>query len=479
MSEDRERDYTEELVNKYEQMLANKQSLYFDIEEFEEIIDFYCDLNKFHKALRVIQYAYTLFHENTQMLLREGQILSAIGHLNKALAKMKVLEKMESTNEEVLLTMSSIYSQQREHNKSIELLKRALALGNPEFENDIYLEIALEYENLDRFDKAIEILHEALKKNVENETLLYELAFCYEVSDRHAESLEYYEMFIEKFPFSFPAWYNKANALQRLGEFDEAVESYDYCLAIQDDFTPAYYNKAHTLFKMERYQDAIHVFEETYTYEQPQSPLYCHIGECFEKLNEPDKAIFYYKKSIQTDENFADAYLGLGLMCDIQENTLEGIQYIERATELEPDNPDYQLFLVELLKKLDRWDEAEAITELLISRFPENEDVWLDHSDLFFERGEVKKAIQILNEGWKKCPQSSELGYRKVAYLMEAGDTKEAEELLFRVFLHNPEGMEDLVEYYPEVTVLSLYAELIKQRILIREELKQHKKRGN
>src|SRR5687767_4702637 len=107
MSEEhRERDYTEELVHKYEQMLAKQQSLYFDIDELEEIIDYYCDENRFHKAIRVIEYGYVLFPENTTMLLREGQILSAMGHLNKALARLKLLEKIESNNEEMLLTMS-------------------------------------------------------------------------------------------------------------------------------------------------------------------------------------------------------------------------------------------------------------------------------------------------------------------------------------------------------------------------------------
>ena len=95
MSEDnRDHDFTEELVNKYEQMLTNNESYYFDIDEFEEIIDFYCDQNRFNKAIKVIEYAYSLFPDNTSRLLRESQILSAMGHLNRALAKLKMLEDL-------------------------------------------------------------------------------------------------------------------------------------------------------------------------------------------------------------------------------------------------------------------------------------------------------------------------------------------------------------------------------------------------
>ena len=113
---------------------------------------------------------------------------------------------------------------------------------------------------------------------------------------------------------------------------------------------------------------------------------------------------------------------------------------------------------------MDRFAEAEAITESLIVRFPENEDVWLDHSDVLFEKGQIAQAIQIINEGWQKNPQSADLGYRKVAYLLELGEKQEAHELLFRMFMHDPEGLEELEEYYPNIKTDLLFIELTQQR---------------
>ncbi|MEZ4799106.1 MAG: tetratricopeptide repeat protein [Flavobacteriales bacterium] len=148
--DDRDQHNAEDLVNRYEKMVANDESYYFDIEEFEGIVDFYCDVNKFNQALNAITYAYTLFPENITLMLRESQILAGMGRLTKALARLKTLEKFEPQNQEVILTMASIYSQLREHKQAIELFKRALLLSGDEAEEDIYLEIALEYENMDR-----------------------------------------------------------------------------------------------------------------------------------------------------------------------------------------------------------------------------------------------------------------------------------------------------------------------------------------
>lgn len=466
MNEDnRDQHQAEDLVNRYEQMLANNASYYFDIDQLEEIVDFYCDNNKFAQALEVIVYAYTLFPENTSLMLREAQILAGNGQLTKALQRLRQLERFEPRNQEMYLTMASIYSQLREHAKAISLFKKSLEVGGDESEEDIYLEIALEFENMERFDKAVETLQDALQRQPQNETLLYELAYCFDVMDKSGEAVAYFEAFIEKHPFSFAAWYNLGNALQKGGKLDEALDAYEYCIAIQADFTPAYFNKAQTLFKKERYHEAIQAFEETYTYEPPQAAVYCHIGECFEKLGEADKAMFYYRKSIQTDEFYADAYVGMGVVLDMQGKTAESLELITRAMELEPDHPDYPLFLVEMLLKLKRGDEALEITTQLVQRFPDNEDVWLDHSDVLYERGDVVAAIQAVNEGWTRNPQSVAIGYRKVAYLLHAGQVDEGRDLMLRMYMNDPEGLEELGEYYPPVRNDLLYVDLLRQRL--------------
>jgi len=143
--------------------------------------------------------------------------------------------------------------------------------------------------------------------------------------------------------------------------------------------------------------------------------------------------------------------------------TIDAIPFIERAIEIEPENPDYHLFLIEFLKKLNRMDEAESIAETVIARFQENEDLWLDYSDIFFHRGEYDRALSIIQTGWQHCPQSNDLGFRQVVYLLLAGKTTDAEELMFRMAMRHPQGLNDLEEYFPDIRQNLLYVELRKQ----------------
>ncbi|MEY3397579.1 MAG: hypothetical protein RL220_173 [Bacteroidota bacterium] len=459
----RDQHYAEELVHRYEEMLARNESYYFDVDQFEEIIDYYVDSNKYPTALKVIEYAYSLFPDNTVMMLREAQILAETGLLTRSLNRLKILQKFEPRNEEVLLTMASIYSQLRDHHMAIQLYKKALECAGDELLEEISMEIALEYENMDRFDKALEVLHEALERQPENETLLYELAYCYEMSDKTSECIQYYSAFLDKYPYSFPAWYNLGNAYQKLEKLDDAIKAYDYCLAIQEDFVPAILNKAHALFKADRFEEAIKVFEESYVYEPPQAHTYCHVGECFEKLGELDKALFYYKKSIHTDEMYGDAYIGMGIVLDLLGKTAEGLRYMERAMELEPDNVDYQLFKAELHKKQKEFDTALVMYQSMIGKFEDNDEVWMDYADLFFQTGDMNQAMITIETGLLKVPQSADLGFRKSLYLLLQGKVAEAEELMRKYAALDHEGLAELKEYYPAISENQFFVELTRQ----------------
>lgn len=449
-----------DLIKRFEQMIQNNESYYFDVEQFEAIIDEYQSTLSYQKAIKALEYAYTLFPDNTSLILKEVQLLAGIGQLSKALSRLKVLEKFEPNNDEMLLTMAAVYSQLREHVKAIQYYQRALECCNEEEIDDIYLEVALEYENLERYDKAIDILKKAIRRSPENETLLYELAFCFDLAGLPAVCATFFQQFIDEHPYSFAAWYNMGNALQKLDKAEDAIEAYDYCLAIQHDFAPAYYNKAHALFKLERYQDALDVLEESYTIEPPQAPIYCHVGECFEKLGDYDKAMFYYNKSIQSDEYWADAYLGIGVVMDLQEKHMESLPFLDKAIALEPKNPDYALYKIEVLIKLKFFAEAQEIGEKLVKEFADNPDTWISLADVHYRSGDAQRALEIINEASLIHLGNSDVGYRRVVYLFETGHQVPAEELLQFLMSQDRQPLEDLEEYFPQILQLPLYITL-------------------
>lgn len=439
------------LVKRFEEMLESNASYFFDVDQFEVIVDFYSERNHVKKALHVLQYAQQLFPDSIQLLLREAQLFASSGKLSRAVPRLKNLLLFEPNNEEILMSLASVYSQLREHQKAIELLDHARKHADEELRDEIWIEMALEYENLNRFDKAIETLKEAIEVNPENETALYEINYCFDMADRYDEGALFFEGFIDEHPYSFPAWYNLGNAFQKLEKFPEALQAYDYCLVIEEDFAPAYANKANVLVKLERYAEAIAAYHELLEYDIPQANTFCYIGECHERIDQYDEADFYYKEALKIDEEFADAWVGLGVVADLRDMTDTALRYFRRAIEIEPENVDYLLLLAAAMRKVGMHSDAEELYVKIIQLDSNHPDAWLDHSDNAAQMGDYGRALDLIAEGMSQVEDPSELEYREVAYLYKAGKHKQAYTQLGLLLTRDAENSQSLLDYLPEI----------------------------
>ncbi len=437
-----------ELLARFEQMMQHNRSSFFDPDELEEIIDFYGENGDFSRLQSVVEFGLSIYPGNYMLLLKDAQALLSVGKITQGIQRLKKLEKIEKS-EELCLTLASVYSQQREHLKAIKYLRDALSFDGGENDAEIYLEMAFEYENLGRFDKAKDLLKEAIHKFGDNEMLLHELAYVFENLRGAAESVEYFSRLTDVNPYSYAAWYNLGNAFQSSDLIPSAIEAYDYCIAIQEDFTPAYYNKAHCLFKQENYLDSIRVFEETYAYEPPQAHVFCHIGECFEKLQEYDKAIFYYRKSLSADESYADAYLGIGLTLDLQGKSEEGLAFIDKAMAIDPDNTDYLLFTLDILSRnLDSQRALDTI-DTLLQFHRHSSDMFLDVSEYYFQKGDHETAMKTIDAGIQELADVNALIIRKASYYFMRNQLQDCFLLLHQAGPCSREDWEELQEICP------------------------------
>ena len=79
------------------------------------------------------------------------------------------IENLESYQSELLLTKAALHSQIRDSKNAIKLYKQALQVCE-EFEKDeIFVDLAVEYENAHDFNGAIQILQQGLLHNPKNE----------------------------------------------------------------------------------------------------------------------------------------------------------------------------------------------------------------------------------------------------------------------------------------------------------------------
>jgi tetratricopeptide (TPR) repeat protein len=448
------------LVTRFEDMIKLDEAYFFDVEEFEEIIEYYLLRNNLKKAIKAVRFAVSQHPQSLALKLRKSQVYASTGRLNDALELLGQVEQVDQYNEEIFLTKATIYSQLRNHDEAIKYYKLAIEHSENDVD-DLYLDLALEHENSEEFDEAIEALHTALKINPENEASLYELAYCYDLTGKVDESVVYYKTFIDAHPYSFTAWYNLGNSYNKLDDYEKALEAFDFCLVIKESFASAYFNKANALVQLERFEDAIETYKQTFEYEEEHGITFSYIGECYEKMERYDDALKAYEQAIDVDETLADAWLGVGIVKDCLGKLEEGIQYIRKALSIEEDNGSYWYIYGEALEKLGKHDEAMKAYAHSATLDSDNPQMWLEFSNLMCELDSPKSAASVISEGITHLPDEAVLKYRLVAYHLKGGRVNQALAVLEDALQQNYEAHSNLFEYFPDAKLVSVIIDLV------------------
>ncbi len=439
----------EHCVQRYEAMEATRDQLFFDVEELEMIIDHYLERNETRRAERVLLFAKQLHPASIDITFCEAVVMMALGRLSKAMELLDAIEKVEPYNEEVQLHKAGIFSQQRNHRRSVEHYKRALELAE-EGLDEIHLDLAFEYENLEEYDDAIACLKNALELNPENEAVLYELAYCYDLAGADEACITFFRNFTNEQPYSSVSWYNLGNVFAKLERYEESNQALDLAIAIDERFSSAYFSKARNLLIGSKFEEAVACYEETLVFDGPQAITYSFIGECYEKMDRYEQALINYDQSIALDPEWVDAWIGRGVVMDMQDRIPEAASSLLHAVRISPENPDALYYYASVLVRAKQHKEALATYEKLNAMEPQNLDGWLDHADLLLDLKGAEAALTKFHEGAQVHKFNARFKYRMVSYLLRAGREQQALLELEEALMADHAAHVQLLEHWPE-----------------------------
>ncbi len=398
--DDEEEDYFEgnlnEDIERFESYLNGASLGYLDSDRVEVLIDHYLINSQYNKANQAADYAIYQFPYNALFRVRKAQAMSAMGQLKEALNLLNAIEKIDVNACELMLTKASIFSQLRDHKSALKFFKEALQLSEPEDRDEIYLDLAMEYEALKDFEGAIKVLQEAIKYNASNESAIYEIAFCYDQIGAYEQAIKCYSDFIDENPYSFTSWYNLGNAYSKMENFEKAIWAYDYCVIINEDFGPVYFNLGNAYMGLDKFKLAIEAFDKCQEIDGDDPMALCYIGECHEQLNELDLAALYYNKSLELAPLLPDAWLGLGIVEDLKGNTKEGITLIRKALDLDPENGGIYHVLAGAYEKLEDYKEANELYLRSLALDATDPDSLQGFVELITEQSSVVDALEFV-----------------------------------------------------------------------------------
>lgn len=453
MSEEKDRQYsdgeTDEIVRRYEEMLRSNTRYYFDVDEFEELIDYYIESNRNSNAFDVVQYASVQHPNASGILARKAQLLIDKGQPVEALRILKELSKIEPANPDLIIAQGIAYNQIGDFKSAIRQFDHGLTLV-VEGKVDILYNIAVALEQMNQFKTAMKYLKQANELEPDNFPVVYDLAYCCERLEMLDKSVEYYLQYLDLDPYSENVWYNLGVVYNRMDKFKEALEAYDYAIAIDETYASAYYNKANTLANIGEYRKATEVYKEFLYMEEDNEQVLCYIGECYEKLGEYDEALVFYRKVIKKNDKFADAWLGISMVMFEKKMYYESLYYAKRAIQCESDNLDAWFALGNIYTKLEFFDDAVSAYKKAIEIDPNDFEAWINLADLFFMEKSIPKAIKLLEEGKTYNHDSALLHCRLSVYYFLTSQYELGKEMLEQSLKSDPEMAVEFEKYYPE-----------------------------
>jgi tetratricopeptide (TPR) repeat protein len=389
-----EEDYNLSL-SKFESMLKTNKVLFFDSEEFEEIILHYIDTGKTSLAKKALKLALEQHPKSTGLKLVQVEMLVYEDKLDLAEKMLNELYAIEPNNEEIYIQKANICSKRDQHEKAVELLK--IALQYTDDYADVYNLIGMEYLFMDNLEMAKDSFIKCLEEDLEDQSALYNVVYCFEFLDQNKEAIDYLNQYIEKNPYSEIAWHQVGRLHYGLKEYEEAIRAFNYATLIDDEFMGAFMEKAKALERLKRYSEAIESYERTIELDDATSYALLRIGKCHERLGNTALAIKYYNQTVHEDPLLDKGWIAITDFYVREKNYQKALFYVNKALAIDNQNQLYWKRYATINKQMNFFEEAEFGYRKAVEFGDYQLDTWLFWVDILQFLGEFDSAIQTLS----------------------------------------------------------------------------------
>jgi len=415
--------YEEELKNavqKFERMRKNNENCFFDVIEFETIIDYYIECNNSIKAFEAATLASQQHPNSVSIQLRKARVLLDKGRAVEALKILKKLENIEPGNHEIYVAKGTAMGILGDIQGAKKMFDYSLTLDSDETGN-ILFSITSVLQNLNYYEYLIPYLKKLLKLEPDFNAHLYDLAYAYEKIEDFENSIACYLKYLENEPFSDSAWYNLGIIYNKQEQYKEALEAYDYALAINSQNTFAIFNKGNILCNLERYSEAIPVYHEYIENEPDSFEAMTYLAECYEKTKDLVLARKYYHEAIDLAPDYADPWFGLGIIALESGTPDDSLIFLRKAVRLDDENP-------EIWYMLGKAHYAKNEKKAALRCFRESlkldayySEVWTDLGRIILYDGFIDKALPYLEKAYKVIGDVPGINYLLASFYLHGG----------------------------------------------------------
>lgn len=339
-------------LKKFESMLKTNHVLFFDSDEFENIIHHYLNQGKVSLAKKAIKLGLQQHPSSTNLKLFQVEIFVFENKLKEANQLLDALYILEPSNEEIYIQKANILSKDDKHEDAIKILTTALELS--EETSELHSLIGMEYLFLDNFEQAKQSFMSCLAEDNEDYSSLYNVMYCFDFLNENQEAIHFLNDYLNGSPYSEVGWHQLGKQFYTLKEYKKALSAYDFAIISDDRFVGAYLEKGKVLEKLKRYNEAIENYALTLELDDPPTAFaLLRLGCCHEKLGQFDLAKQYFYKTVKEDPLLDKGWIAITKFYNKQKNYQKALYYINKAININEENAVYWKLYAQINHRLN------------------------------------------------------------------------------------------------------------------------------
>lgn len=415
-----------ELVQQFEEALKKNNSVFFDQDDFETIIDYYEDIGEFEKALHATEKALEQHPFSATIVIRQAYLEFQLKNTPKALNLIEKSLALDSSEIGALLLKAEIFSSQSRYEEAIAILKKLEKETEQEDLIDVYLQLCDTYEDCSNYQEVFKYLTKCLIYESTNDEAITRINYTTEILQNYQQSIDFHQKLIDKHPYNYSAWYNLGCAYKGLNNLPNAIEALEYAIAITNDLDYIYIELIELLIKNKEITKALETINELNEHFESDDEIFLLQGKCYDELNNFKMARYYYKKALHQNPSSSEVHFKIGETYKKENNWEKAYQSFQKANDLEQEQYDFCLALAEAALEIDEIEVGIDACQSAIDIFIKRDEAYLLFAKILTSAGDLDTAIEILNNGINICKNTIDLEYAIAAVYYLQNKIKEA-----------------------------------------------------
>ena len=438
-------------VNKFEQMLKTNSTLFFDVQDFENIIHHYIDSGEINLAKKAVSIGLNQHNNNIQLTLLKSELLILDGDIDNSYSLLKEIESIEPNNQEVLIQKATIYSKKNQHGKAIKILEKSLNfIDDP---SEVWLLLGMENMMTSNYSEAQKFFKKCLNIDPEDIQTLYNLIYCNDQLKEYGKSIEILNYILNINPYNESAWHELGKQYLKINKKNEALTSFEFAIISDEKFSGAYVEKAKILEEKGNIIEAIENYQITLQIEDESAYIISRIANCYEKIGNKQEARNYYEKSVIIDPSNNSCWNNLVEFCIKNKNYKKAILHLKNVIRINENNLNYWKKIAFVYKETKRYDLAEKAYKKAIELGDKEYDTWIDLIDSLLIMKNWNSATDIAVQAKKYFPLDHLIDYRLAGCLIKKGQTYKAK-VYIENFIKNNGTLPSSIKYlFPEISI--------------------------